>query len=68
MADDANCVDGLKSLVAVLERDDCWRIVGNRSLAQHHRLIAEYSLHPGLPVKALSRALNASADELLAVA
>lgn len=30
--------------------------------------VAEYSLHPGLPVRALSRALNASADELLAVA
>ena len=30
--------------------------------------VAEYSLHPGVPVRALSRALNASADELLSVA
>lgn len=30
--------------------------------------VAEYSLHPGVPVRALSRALNASADELLAIA
>lgn len=30
--------------------------------------VAEYSLHPGVPVRALSRALKASADELLAVA
>ena len=30
--------------------------------------VAEYSLQPGLPIRALSRALNASADELLAAA
>ncbi len=35
-----------------------------------HRLeeVAEFSLHPGLPVRALSRTLNASADELMSVA
>ncbi len=30
--------------------------------------VAEYSLHPGTPVRALSRTFNASADELMQVA
>lgn len=30
--------------------------------------VAEYALHPGVPVRALSRTLNASADELLSIA
>ncbi|HEX9391425.1 MAG TPA: hypothetical protein VF928_08950 [Usitatibacteraceae bacterium] len=30
--------------------------------------VAEYSLHPGVPVRALSRTLNAAADELLSAA
>lgn len=33
----------------VLERDECWRFLGNRSLEQHHELVAQYALHAGVP-------------------
>ena len=42
-------IDRLKSLVEVVERDERWRVFGNRSLEQHHGLIAEYSLHSSVP-------------------
>lgn len=41
--------DGLEFLPEVLERDERWRAFGNRSIEQHHALIAQYSLHAGVP-------------------
>jgi len=49
MAESEDTVDGLKPLAAVLERDELWRMFGNRSLEQHHRLIEQYALHSGVP-------------------
>lgn len=42
-------IDRLKSLVEVVDRDDRWRAFGNRSLDEHHGLIAGYSLHGSVP-------------------
>jgi hypothetical protein len=46
---ETNDVEGLKQLSAVLERDECWRPFGNRSLEQHHGLVAHYALHANVP-------------------
>lgn len=45
----AQNIDGLKPLPTVLERDECWRVFGNRSLEQHHGLVAQYALGAGVP-------------------
>lgn len=42
-------IDRLKPLARVLNRDESWRVFGNRSLEQHYGLIAGYSLHGGVP-------------------
>ncbi len=42
-------VDGLKPLAEVLERDERWRVFCNRTIDQHHALIAEYSLRDRVP-------------------
>jgi hypothetical protein len=59
MADFADTVDRLKPFPAVLERDECWRVIGNRSLEQHHALIAQYALHSGVPQTAAQHYENA---------
>ena len=35
-------IDRLKSLVEVTNRDVRWDALGNRSLEEHHRLIAQF--------------------------
>lgn len=44
-------VDGLKPLAEVMNRDEPWRYLGNRSLEQHYDMVGRYSLHPGVPNK-----------------
>ena len=44
--DDCDC---LKPLAEVSGRDERWRILDNRSIEQHHALVAGYSLHEGVP-------------------
>ena len=43
-------IDGLEPLASVGSRDERWRALGNRTLEQHHALIAQYSLHEGVPL------------------
>lgn len=52
-------VEGLKQLPAVLERDECWLPFGDRSLEQHHRLIARYALHANVPAAVAQHFENA---------
>ena len=52
-------LDGLKSLSAVLTRDDRWRAFGNRSIEQHHALIAQFALHDGVPTTVAQHFENA---------
>lgn len=49
MAESVDSVDRLKPLAAVVERDESWEFWGNHSLEQHHGLIEQYVLHPGVP-------------------
>lgn len=42
-------LDTLKPLPAILERDELWRVFGNRTIQQHHALIAGYCLRDGVP-------------------
>ena len=42
-------VDSLKSISGVTDRDEGWRAFDNRTIEQHHTLIAQYSLHEGVP-------------------
>lgn len=42
-------IDGLKQLAGLIERDERWRLFGNRTIEQHHALIARHSLHGGVP-------------------
>ena len=46
MSDD---LDRLEPLTAVLTRDERWQLMGNRTLEQHHAIIAQYELHAGVP-------------------
>jgi hypothetical protein len=52
-------LDGLEPLQAVLNRDERWRVLGNRSLEQHHLLISQYSLHRGVPEQVAQQYENA---------
>ena len=45
----ADLSDGLEPLSSVLVRDERWRGFGNRTLDQHHAMIARYALHGGVP-------------------
>lgn len=46
---DVQLTDGLEPLSSVLTRDERWRAFGNRTLDNHHALIARYALHSGVP-------------------
>ncbi|NMM12424.1 MAG: hypothetical protein HHJ17_02615 [Rhodoferax sp.] len=52
-------IDRLKSLVEAVERDERWRAFGNRSLEQHHGLVAGYSLHDNVPYTVVQHFENA---------
>ena len=52
-------IDRLKALPEVMSRDDRWRVFGNRSLEQHHELIAQFSLHENVPNTVLQHFENA---------
>ncbi|MDZ7919355.1 hypothetical protein [Rhodoferax sp.] len=52
-------LDGLEPLQSVLNRDERWCALGNRSLEQHHTLIAQYSLHAGVPEQVAQQYENA---------
>ena len=52
-------IDRLKPLAEVLYRDESWRVFGNRSLEQHHGLVAGYSLHGGVPSTVVQHFENA---------
>ena len=52
-------IDRLKPLAEVLYRDESWRVFGNRSLEQHHGLVAGYSLHCGVPSTVIQHFENA---------
>jgi hypothetical protein len=52
-------LDGLEPLQSVLNRDERWRAIGNRSLEQHHMLISQYSLHTGVPEQVAQQYENA---------
>ena len=52
-------IDRLKSLVEVTNRDDRWDALGNRSLEEHHRLIAQFSLHENVPITVVQHFENA---------
>lgn len=52
-------IDRLKPLAEVVGRDERWRVLGNRSLEQHHSLVARYSLHGGVPSTVIQHFENA---------
>lgn len=52
-------IDRLKSLVEIVDRDERWRAFGNRSLEQHHGLVAGYSLHDNVPYTVVQHFENA---------
>lgn len=52
-------IDRLKALVEVTSRDDRWHAFGNRSLEQHHELIAQFSLHENVPITVVQHFENA---------
>lgn len=52
-------IDGLEPLASVLTRDERWRLFGNRTLEQHHTLIAKYALHDGVPQTVVQHFENA---------
>ena len=52
-------LDGLEPLASVMTRDERWRVFGNRSLEQHHALIAQYALHDGVPLTVAQHLENA---------
>ena len=52
-------IDRLKPLAEVVDRDERWRVFGDRSLEQHHGLIAGYSLHGGVPSAVVQHFENA---------
>ena len=52
-------IDRLKPLAEVVDRDERWRIFGNRSLEQHHGLVAGYALHGGVPSTVVQHFENA---------
>ena len=49
----------MKPLAEVVDRDERWRIFGNRSLEQHHGLVAGYALHGGVPSTVVQHFENA---------
>lgn len=54
-----NDIDGLEPLAAVLTRDERWLFIGNRTIEQHHALIAQYVLHRGVPSSVIQHFENA---------
>ncbi len=52
-------IEPLKPLALVLERDESWRYFGDRTIEQHHGLIEQYRLHPGVPVAVAQHYENA---------
>lgn len=66
MEDSIDSVDRLKPLTAVLERDDSWRVFGDRTLEQHHALIEQYVLHSGVPDAVVQHYENAKNSWLYA--
>lgn len=54
-----NDIDGLEHLAAVLTRDERWMFIGNRTIEQHHALIAQYVLHKGVPSNVVQHFENA---------
>ena len=52
-------LDTLKPLPEILERDELWRVFGNRSVQQHHQLIDGYRLHEGVPITVVQHFENA---------
>lgn len=59
MSDRTPEIEGLKPLAGVLSRDEIWGFIGNRSLEQHHVLIAQYALHDGVPAAVVQQYENA---------
>lgn len=55
----ADNIEPLKAFGSILDRDDTWRIFGNRTLEQHHKLIQGYPLHRGVPAKVAQHYENA---------
>jgi hypothetical protein len=51
--------DGLEPLSSVLLRDERWRALGNRTLDEHHTMIASYALRAGVPADVLQHYENA---------
>lgn len=66
MTNSVDSVDRLKPLGAVLERDETWRIFGDRTLEQHHALIEQYQLHSGVPDAVVQHYENAKNSWLYA--
>lgn len=55
----SDAVDRLEALDSVFTRDERWRFLGNRTMEQHHAVIAQYSLHGGVPTTVAQHYENA---------
>lgn len=52
-------LDGLEPLASVMTRDERWGLLGNRTVEQHHALIAQYALHDEVPLAIAQQYENA---------
>ena len=59
MNSSADEIEQLKPLASVFTQDELWHVFGNRTVEQHHSLIAGYALHTCVPARVAQHYENA---------